>query len=325
MTGSPVWLRNLPKRLSGPIAVLQGGRSPEREVSLDSGANALEALLRLGLAAYPVDIAEPFAERLRARPPACAFIALHGEGGEDGTVQSWLDAAGIPYTGAGARSSALALDKSRCKRRWRETGLPTPDWVDLDAGAGAERSLAALGGDAMIKPNLGGSSMGIGRAADATGFARAARRARADGGAVIAEAYVDGAEYTVGVLERTALPVIRIVAPGGFYDYRAKYHSESTEYRLPCGLSPELCADAQDLALRAYRALDCRHWGRVDLIRDGDGKWWLLELNTVPGLTKHSLVPMAAAAAGMDIAALVGFILAAALGLERELPLAPER
>ena len=322
MTASPAWLRDLPGRIGGPVAVLRGGRSAERAISLDSGAKVLEALERLGLSAYAVDVAEPFTERLRAKPPACAFIALHGIGGEDGTVQRWLETVGIPYTGSGVEASATALDKSRCKRRWREAGLPTPDWTDLEVDSRAAEVLSALGGDAMVKSSCGGSSLGCARATDAASFdvAWQAARESGNGDAVIAETRVDGAEYTVGVLERTALPVIRIVVPDGFYDYHAKYHSDVTEYRLPCGLSSALRAEAQHLALRAYEALGCRHWGRVDLMRDASGHLWLLEVNTVPGLTEHSLVPMAAAAAGLDFDALAGFILAVALDLERELP-----
>ncbi len=319
------WLRRLRTGVPGPVAVLHGGRSAERDVSLHSGARVLEALARLRLPAYPVDIAEPFKASLRARPPACAFIALHGPGGEDGTVQRWLETAGIPYTGSGVESSALALDKSRCKRCWQDRGMPTPAWVDLRADSDVRPILSALGGDVMIKPTFEGSSIGIGRARDGDAFAKLWSQARQHGASVMAEAHISGAEYTVAVLEQTALPVIRIVVPEGFYDYRAKYQADTTRYWLPCGLPPSRCADLQNLALRAFNALGCRHWGRVDLMQDAAGKVWLLEANTVPGLTDHSLVPMAAAAVGMDFDALIGFIVAAALDLDRELPAAEMR
>lgn len=296
----------------GKVAVLLGGRSAEREISLKSGAAVLAALQRLGVDAHPVDPGPDLLEVLRAGAFTRAFIMLHGRGGEDGQVQGALETLGLPYTGSGVLGSALGMDKHRCKLVWRGAGLPTADSVLLrDAGdlAAAE----ALGFPLMIKPVHEGSSIGMARVEGAAALAEAWRAARAFDALVLAERWITGREYTCAILGAEALPLIRLETPRLFYDFEAKYQSDTTRYHCPCGLDEAHERALRELALAAFETLGASGWGRVDLMVDEDGAPFLLEINTVPGMTDHSLVPMAARALGMDFDALVWRILETSL------------
>ncbi|MFZ5654624.1 MAG: D-alanine--D-alanine ligase [Pseudomonadota bacterium] len=294
---------------AGRVAVLCGGRSAEREISLKSGAAVLDGLLAAGVDAYLLDAGDDLLARLIAAPPAAAFIALHGRGGEDGTLQGALEWLGIPYTGSGVKAAALAMDKLRCKQLWQGAGLPTADFRVLGRDSDWARVLAELGGDVMVKPVHEGSSLGMARARSAAELAAAWRAAAAYDDAVLAESWLTGAEYTVAILDGRALPAIRLETDREFYDYEAKYLRDDTRYLCPCGLAPAAEAELQRLALAAFASLDGRGWGRVDVMADGTGRWALLEVNAVPGMTDHSLVPMAARAAGLSFPELVVEIL----------------
>jgi len=293
----------------GKVALLMGGWSAEREVSLRSGGVVLEALQARGVAVTGIDVGRDFCETLRADDYDRAFIMLHGRGGEDGTIQGLLEIIGLPYTGSGVLGSALAMDKMASKRLWRGMGLPTPEFVTI--GSEEELELAgALGYPLMIKPAREGSSIGMSRVQDSAQLRNAWVMARQYDHRVLAERWVQGTEYTVAILGEEALPLIRLETPREFYDFEAKYEAEDTGYHLPCGLSPEEEHRLQELALKAFHALGASGWGRVDLMVDGDGQPWLIEVNTVPGMTDHSLVPMAARGAGIDFEELVWRILA---------------
>lgn len=296
----------------GRVAVLCGGASAEREISLKSGAAVLAGLCAAGVDAYLLDAGDDLLAQLIAAPPAAAFIALHGRGGEDGTLQGALEWLGIPYTGSGVKAAALAMDKLRCKQLWQGAGLPTADFRVLDRDSDWTRVLAELGGDVMVKPVHEGSSLGMARARSAGELEAAWRAAAAYDDAVIAEAWLAGAEYTVAILGARALPVIRLETDREFYDYEAKYLRDDTRYLCPCGLDAAAEAELRRLALAAFASLDGRGWGRVDLMADGAGRWRLLEVNAVPGMTDHSLVPMAARAAGLSFPELVVEILRSA-------------
>jgi D-alanine-D-alanine ligase len=296
-------------RKLGKVAVLLGGRSAERTVSLMSGTGVLAALQSQGVDAHAFDPAERDLAELRREGFARVFIALHGRHGEDGTVQGALELMGIPYTGSGVMASAIAMDKVMTKRVWLAEGLPTPAWVwlapDRQARADVVAVPDALGLPLIVKPPREGSSIGITKV---TGYSQmqdaVALSARYDAD-VLCEEFIEGIELTCPVLGQgaaaRALPVIRIDAPGGNYDFEHKYYSEETGYRCPSGLSPADEAEVQRLTLAAYRALGCRGWGRADLmLRAVDRKIFLLEMNTSPGMTGHSLVPMSARAAGMS-------------------------
>lgn len=293
----------------GRIAVLLGGTSAEREVSLQSGQAVLTALRDAGADAVAVDTADNYLVSLQDRAVDCAFIALHGRGGEDGRIQAVLEALGIPYTGSDVAASAVAMNKRLTKRIWQATGLPTADCSMLTEESDWSAELASLGGKAVLKPVLEGSSIGISIVDTAAAMKQGYREASHYDSEVMAERFIDGPEYTVSILGDQALPVIRMKAEEGFYDYAAKYEREDTHYFLPSGLTEADEADVQALALAAFRALGCSGWGRVDLMRDRQGDWWLLEANTVPGLTSHSLVPMAAKAVGMDFTTLIARLL----------------
>ncbi len=288
------------------MAVLLGGTSSEREVSLMSGATICDALDGLGVKVLKLDTAEPAWWRQLATVDA-AFIILHGGDGEDGTVQGALQTLGVPYTGSGVLASALAMDKLRCKRMWQGIGLPTPGFVELEANSDLAAVLQLLG-DVFVKPATGGSSIGTAGARDEAGLAQAWAQAAQYGGRVIAEQLIDGDEYTVAVLNGEALPAIKMETDNEFYDYQAKYFSDDTRYLCPCGLPAEDEAELATLALQAFESVGCESWGRVDFMRDRAGKFWILEVNTVPGMTGHSLVPMAAKAAGIGLPELVGRI-----------------
>ncbi len=298
-------------RAFGRVAVVMGGTSAEREVSLDSGRNVLAALRARGIDAHAIDGIPALLDAVRAGHFARVFNILHGQhgGGEDGVLQGALESLRVPYTGSGVLGAALSMDKIRSKWVWRALDLPTPDFLPLRKGEDAHAAVRALGLPVIVKPSSEGSSVGVSRVlADADVDAAAALAARYPGDLMV-ERMVIGAEYTVSVLGARALPSIRIVPKGAYYDYHAKYVAEDTQYVCP-GLE---AADEQtlgELALRAFRALDCGGWGRVDVMRDASsGRFYLLEVNTAPGMTSHSLVPKAAAAIGMDFQTLCWHIL----------------
>ncbi|MCB1841460.1 MAG: D-alanine--D-alanine ligase [Halioglobus sp.] len=293
------------------VAVLMGGKSAEREVSLQSGETVLDALQKLGKDVSAVDPAKPnWLDKLRGAD--FAFIALHGPGGEDGSMQGALQMLGVPYSGSAVLGSALALDKQRCKQLWRGIGVPTADFETLGADTDWQAVIDRLG-KVFVKPACEGSSIGMSSASTAAELRDAYALARRYAGEVMAERFIAGPEYTVAILGDSALPSIRMETDREFYDYEAKYLSDETRYHCPSGLSAEEEAALAELSLTAFRALDCAVWGRVDVMRDADGSFYALEVNTVPGMTSHSLVPMAAAAAGYDLPALVQRIISLSL------------
>ena len=297
----------------GKVAVLMGGRSAEREVSLMSGRGVLAALQSHGVDAQAFDPAERELGALRAEGVERVFIALHGRHGEDGTVQGALELLGIPYTGSGVMASAIAMDKVMTKRVWLAEGLPTPRWQWLAPGQQQREDLNAvpdaIGLPLIVKPPREGSSIGISKVLGYSQMQAAVALAAQYDADVLCEEFIDGIELTCPVLGEgaaaQALPVVRIDAPGGNYDFEHKYFSDETGYRCPSGLAPEEEAEVQRLTLAAYRALGCRGWGRADLmLRERDRRLFLLEMNTSPGMTGHSLVPMSARAAGLSYEAL---------------------
>ena len=296
----------------GKVAVLFGGQSAEREVSLKSGTAVLSALCAAGIDAHPFDPAERPLETLHTEGFARAFIALHGRGGEDGSLQGALDWLRIPYTGSGVLASALAMDKWRAKLVWQAAGLPVPDYALLAADSDFAAIERQLGLPCFVKPANEGSSIGITRVTQPGALRAAWELAARYDTCVLAERCLEGGEYTVGILAGRALPVIRIVPATAFYDYEAKYLRDDTQYRIPCGLDAAAEAEMRRLALEAFAALGGRGWGRVDILVGADGRPGCLEANTAPGMTDHSLVPMAARAAGVDFTQLVLDILAEA-------------
>lgn len=295
----------------GRVAVLFGGDSAERDISLNSGGEVLRSLQASGVRAEAFDTAERPFEQLRDYD--AAFIVLHGRGGEDGVIQAVLEMLGVPYTGTGVMGSALGMDKMRSKWLWKGMGMPVAEAADLTADTDFGETLAALGGDVMVKPSREGSSIGMARARSADELRDAYEAAAAFDSDVMAERWITGAEYTVSLLDGKALPAIRLQTPRGFYDYEAKYVANTTEYQCPCGLDAEQEAAMAELAERAYSAIDGLDWGRVDIMIDTQGRSYLLEANTVPGMTDHSLVPMAAKAKGISFDELVLRILQAGL------------
>lgn len=302
----------------GKVAVLYGGVSSERPISLNSGKAVFDALQRQGVDVELVDVDADFLSTLSARRAGAsawqrAFIVLHGVGGEDGVMQAALQMAGIPYTGSGVLASALGMDKWRTKQVWQAQGLPTPGYVLLNEETDWQAALETLGGVAIVKPACEGSSMGMRKVNSAQQLEDAWRNAVGFAGQVLAERWINGSEYTVAILGERVLPVIRLVTDRDFYDFEAKYLSNTTRYLCPCGLDADQERQLQTLAQRAFAAVGCTGWGRVDVMADADGHFHLLEVNTVPGMTDHSLVPMAASAAGMDFDALVLEILQSAV------------
>lgn len=296
----------------GKVAVMLGGDSAEREVSLKSGAAVLAALRAKGVDAMAFDPHEKPLTALREAAIERVFIALHGRGGEDGSLQGALNLLRIPYTGSGVLASALAMDKWRCKLLWSAVGLPVPDYEIVTATSDFAAIEARLGLPLFVKPANEGSSIGISKVSAVGGLRAAYELAARYDSCVIAERFLGGGEFTVGIVGERALPVIRIVPQTEFYDYAAKYARDDTEYRIPCGLAAKREAAMRALALRAFAALGGRGWGRVDVLLDAAGDAWCLEANTSPGMTDHSLVPMAARAAGIDFADLVVDLLAEA-------------
>ena len=287
----------------GKVAVLFGGRSAERDDSLNSGSRVLAALQRQGIDAQAFDPAERKLDELAAFD--CAFIMLHGRYGEDGTIQGALELMGIPYTGSGVMASAIGMDKWRTKLLWRSVGLPIPEFVMLDAAADLAAVERQLGLPLFVKPACEGSSIGVAKVRHAGELRDAYQTAAKHDSLVIAEQGVLGGEYTVAILGDEALPIIKIVPATDFYDYEAKYLRDDTQYLCPCGLSEAREAEIRAQALEAFRVLGCRGWGRVDFLMDEQGKAYFLEVNTSPGMTDHSLVPMAARVAGISYEQLV--------------------
>ena len=296
----------------GKVAVLFGGRSAEREVSLNSGARVLAALQRQGVDAHPFDPATRRLDELAAFDRA--FIALHGRHGEDGTIQGALELMGVPYTGSGVMASALGMDKWRSKLLWHAAGLPIPDYAVLEAGSDFARVEAELGLPLFVKPACEGSSIGITKVTQPGELGAAHAAAARHDPLVLAERAILGGEYTAAILGDEALPIIKIEPGTVFYDYEAKYLRDDTVYRCPCGLPEERERELRALALEAFRVLGGRGWGRVDFLMDAacGGRAYLLEVNTSPGMTDHSLVPMAARVAGIDYDELVVRVLALA-------------
>jgi D-alanine-D-alanine ligase len=284
----------------GKVAVLLGGKSAEREVSLKSGGMVLNALRSRGVDAQPFDPAERGLDALIGERFERAFIVLHGRFGEDGTVQGVLEWLGIPYTGSGVLASALAMDKLRAKLLWQAEGLPTPPYAVLTKDSDLRAVARKLGVPLMVKPASEGSSIGMSKVGSAAGLDEAYALAVNYDRVVIAEKFIDGAELTAGILGDQVLPLIKVETPRNFYDYEAKYIANDTRYIVPCGVSAARERDMQALCLKAFRALGCRGWGRVDLMLNRQGRAFLLEVNTVPGMTDHSLVPKAARAVGMS-------------------------
>jgi D-alanine-D-alanine ligase len=297
----------------GKVAVLMGGRSAEREISLKSGTAVLDGLRRAGVDAHGVDAGDDVLAVLDAGAFDRVFIVLHGRGGEDGVMQGALETLGLPYTGSGVLGSALSMDKLRTKRIWQAMGLPTPAWETLSGSADFDAVVGRLGLPLMVKPVHEGSSIGMTRVEQAADLPAAWQQAARYDSEVIAEQWVHGDEYTATILGREVLPMIRLETPRIFYDYEAKYFADTTRYTCPSGLPPELEQQFGEMALRAFDATAAGGWGRVDFMVDGDGRPALLENNTVPGMTDHSLVPMAARAAGIEFDQLVIRILATSL------------
>lgn len=296
----------------GRVAVVMGGDGAERSVSLDSGRNVLEALRARGVDAHPVDGITALLDAIRGGHFARVFNILHGRGGEDGVLQGALEALGIPYTGSGVLGSALSMDKIRTKQVWIANGLPTPDYAVHRPGDDAAPLIADLGLPVVVKPAREGSSVGVSRVRSPAELSAALELAARHDRELLIERLIDGAELTVAILDDVALPSIRIIPAGEYYDWHAKYVADDTQYLCP-GLDGDAEAEIRALALAAFRAVGCSGWGRVDLMRDRDGGLWLLEVNTTPGMTSHSLVPKAAAAVGIDLPTLCWRILETSL------------
>lgn len=294
------------------VVVIYGGTSAERAVSLKSGAAILAALQRSGVHAVGYDPHDCGLTGLERLAPSRVFIALHGRGGEDGSLQGALELLDIPYTGSGVMASALGMDKQRTKQIWQALELPTPECIMLDAGSDWDGVVERLGPSLIVKPVHEGSTLGISIVDGAAELEAAYHEAIRYDARVMAERFIQGEEYTVSLLGDRTLPAIRVEVPGGFYDYNAKYLDDSTQYHLPCGLTAEAESELAQLCQEAFRAVGGAGWGRVDVMRDARGRFWLIEVNTVPGMTDHSLVPQAAAHIGMDFDQLVMAILATA-------------
>lgn len=296
----------------GKVAVLMGGRSAEREISLRSGGMVLAALRRKGVDAHAFDPRDQALDQLMAQKFERVFIALHGRFGEDGTVQGALEYLGIPYTGSGVMASALAMDKWRTKLVWLAAGISTPHYELLSANSDLAAVAQQLGLPLVVKPAREGSSIGISKVTTLEKLGAAFELARQHDDIVIAEQFIAGRELTAGILDDEALPLVHIEAPQGNYDYHNKYFGNDTKYHCPCGLPRELESVIQAQAVTAFRVIGCVGWGRLDLMLDAQNRPWFLEVNTVPGMTDHSLVPMAARARRLEFDDLVLRILESA-------------
>lgn len=297
----------------GKVAVLMGGYSAEREISLKSGTAVLQALLRQGIEAHGVDVDEGVLTQLSKGRFTRAFIALHGRGGEDGVIQGTLETLNLPYTGSGILGSALAMDKLRSKRLWRGVDLPTADFSVLTGDTDPALIAADLGLPLIVKPAREGSSLGMMKVESIDALQFAYREAVVFDTAVFAERWLPGAEYTAAIVADRVLPLIRLETSRVFYDFEAKYRADTTRYFCPCGLSEKQEQILRALALEAFQTLGASGWGRVDLRCDEKAHPYLLEINTVPGMTDHSLVPMAAQAAGIEFDEMVLRILESSL------------
>jgi D-alanine-D-alanine ligase len=300
----------------GHVGVLYGGRSAEREVSLMSGTGVCAALRAEGVDAHLFDTGTRTLIDLANAGFDRVFIALHGRYGEDGTVQGMLELMRVPYTGSGTLASSLAMDKIMTKKVWLECGLPTPAYAVLTGAADFERSIADLGLPLIVKPPHEGSTLGLTRVTEASQMPEAYALAARYDAQVLAEAFIAGRELTVPILGKgstaRALPIVEIVAPQGNYDYEHKYASTDTQYICPARLDPALAREVQRLAVESYTSLGCEGWGRADFMLDAQERPWLLEMNTSPGMTSHSLVPMGAKAEGMSYSQLCLTILQSA-------------
>jgi D-alanine-D-alanine ligase len=288
----------------GKVGVLMGGKSAEREVSLKSGRAVLNALQRQGVDAHAFDPATRSLGDLAMAEFDRVFIALHGRYGEDGCIQGALELMELPYTGSGVMASAIGMDKWRTKLLWQASGLPTPDWAMLDPNSDFAAIESQLGLPVFVKPAREGSSIGMTKVKQPGTLRAAYEKAAEFDSLVLAEKFIDGGEYTCAVLGDQTLPMIRLIPKNEFYDYEAKYLRDDTQYLCPCDLSPEQERAMQALSLKAFNVVGCQGWGRVDVMLDGTGNPYLLEINTSPGMTDHSLVPMSARVAGVDFDAL---------------------
>jgi len=296
----------------GKVAVLMGGMSAEREISLLSGEAVLTALVNQGIDAHGIDVDENIVKRLTAEKYQSVFNILHGRGGEDGTIQGLLEVMNLPYTGSGVMASSLAMDKLKTKQIWSAAGLPTPDYRVISNEQECHQAVTELGLPLIIKPVLEGSSIGMSKIEREEEMAEAWQKANDCKGTVIAEQWIQGKEYTAAILDDQVLPLIKLETSHKFYDYDAKYKSDSTKYICPCELPEADEIQFSEMAKQAFDAVNASGWGRVDFMIDGDGQIWLIEVNTVPGMTSHSLVPMAAKQAGISFEQLVVKILSTA-------------
>lgn len=298
------------------VAVLMGGFGGEREVSLKSGRAVASGLAEAGHQVVPYDVADPTLAGLQRLAPDAVFVALHGKFGEDGTVQQLLEQIGLPYTGSGPQASRLGMDKLAAKRIFVRHSVPTADYFSLAADCPAERAAARadeFGYPVVVKPACGGSSLGVTLVREPRRFGPAVEAARREGGPVLVERLIRGREFTVGVLEGRALPAIETVSAREFFDYEAKYRDERTHYRVPVALLHTVYRRMREAAVRAYEALGCRHMARVDMMYGWDGRLYTLEVNTIPGFTPRSLLPMAAKEAGIEFPRLCDRLVRAAV------------
>ena len=293
----------------GKVAVLMGGRSAEREISLQTGAAILAALRRQGVDAWGIDAGETVVSDLVGAGFDRVFIALHGRGGEDGVIQGALETLNLPYTGSNVLGSALSMDKVRCKWIWQSQGMPTPEFKQIRSVEDLENVAEELGLPLMVKPVHEGSSLGACKVSNAERLQDAWQNAVKYDSDVMCERWITGGDYTVGILNGSALPAIKIETDREFYDYQAKYLDDSTRYLCPCGLPQELEKDMSILALKAFNSIGSGGWGRVDILLDENRSPYLIDVNTVPGMTDHSLVPMAARQVGIDFDSLVLHVL----------------
>lgn len=301
----------------GKVAVLLGGSSAERTISLETGSAICEALKLSGVNAYEFDTSDKSLIELKQQNFDRAFIALHGRGGEDGTIQGTLQTLGIPYTGSGVLGSALSMDKARSKLIWNASELPTPEFLNINNNKDLLKVPDKLGFPVVIKPVNEGSSVGVSIVSNQDQLISAWNMASDLDNQVMAERWIDGEEFTATVLIDDVLPMIKLSTPREFYDYEAKYHADTTEYLCPCGLSKSQEHKLAEMVMNAFLSLSASGWGRVDFLLDRDSKPWLIELNTVPGMTSHSLVPMSAKQAGLSFEQLVLNILYTSVCIDR--------
>ena len=293
----------------GKVAVLMGGLSAERDISLLSGNAVLTALLNKGVDAHGIDVNKNIVNELDVGNYQRVFIVLHGRGGEDGTMQGLLEVMKLPYTGSGVMGSSIAMDKLKTKQIWLAMGLPTPGFCILDSEQSCEKAIEMLSLPLIVKPVLEGSSIGMSKVECADELIPAWQKAQQCGGTVIAESWIEGDEYTAAMLDNQVLPMIKLKTTHKFYDYDAKYEANDTQYICPCGLPEESESAFAELSRQAFNAVNASSWGRVDFIVDKNKQPWLIEVNTVPGMTSHSLVPMAAKQSGLSFNDLVMKIL----------------